>query len=319
MKIEIGANEANQRLDRFLRKLLKDVPLGGIYKSLRCGEITVNGLKKKNNYQLQQGDIVNTSDIVSEKKQREFIKVEDSKLKICYEDKNLLLVEKWPGVLVHSDDNNGEATLTDYVLSYLAEKNQYDPSMELTFAPAPCNRLDRNTSGIVIFGKNFETLQTANEMIKNKDIEKYYYSIVKGRIKDGIYTAYITKDENSNRSKVYDAPKVNSKKIEMEVKSLESCGTYSFIEIKLLTGRSHQLRAHLAYLGNPIIGDTKYGEKKINAYINNKFAVNYQYLYAYKVIFRNCQDKLSYLQNKTVAEALPPVFKKIKNDIFKFD
>lgn len=319
MKIEIGANEANQRLDRFSRKLLKDVPLGGIYKSIRCGEITVNGEKKKNNYTLLPGDIVNTTDIVSEKKDREFIKIQDSKLKICYEDKNLLLVEKWPGVLVHSDDNNGEATLTDYVLSYLSEKNQYDPTTELTFAPAPCNRLDRNTSGIVIFGKNFETLQTANEMIKNRDIEKYYYSIVKGRIKDNVYTAYIAKDEKSNKSKVYDSPKLNAKKIEMEVKTLESCGTYSFIEIKLLTGRSHQLRAHLAFLGNSIIGDTKYGDKKVNAYIFNKFAVNYQYLYAYKIIFRNCQDKLSYLQNKTVAEALPPIFKKIKNDIFKFD
>ena len=318
MKIEIGPNEANQRLDRFLRKWLKDVPLGAIYKSIRCGEINVNGVKKKQNYSLQEGDIVKTIDIVSEKKDKEFIQVE-SNLKMCYEDRNLLLVEKWPGVLVHSNEKSGNPTLTDHVLSYLSEKGEYDPEKEITFSPAPCNRLDRNTSGMVIFGKNFETLKAVNEMIRNRDIDKFYYAVVKGRIKDGTYTAYISKNERENISRVFDKPTPNLKKIEMEVKTEISVGAFSFIDIKLLTGRSHQLRAHLAHLGNPILGDTKYGEKKVNSYIYNKYGVNYQYLYSYKVIFKDCPEKLGYLKGKTIAVALPPVLKKIKNDIFKFE
>ncbi len=124
----------------------------------------------------------------------------------------MVLVEKWPGVLVHSDKKAGEPTLTDYVLSYLYDKGDYTPELEVTFTPAPCNRLDRNTSGIVIFGKNYESLKTLNEMIRDRKIEKYYSSLVKGRIKDGIYEAYISKNEDTNMSKIYNEPKPNTKK-----------------------------------------------------------------------------------------------------------
>lgn len=320
MKVEIGSNEAGQRLDRFLRKWLKDMPLNAIYKSIRKGDVKVNGKKAKENYSLTLGDIVETRDITTEIKQDngKFIQIK-SNLKITYEDENMVLVEKWPGVLVHSDEKDGEPTLTDYVLSYLNEKGDYTPENEITFSPAPCNRLDRNTSGIVIYGKNFESLQLLNEMIRNREIRKFYSAIVKGRIADGIYTAYILKNEDKNISKIYDNPHPGAKPISMDVKSVESCGSYSFIDIELLTGRSHQLRAHLSHLGNPILGDTKYGDSKINSYFRNKYGLNYQYLYAYKLIFKDCPDKFSKLNNKTIAEALPPVFKKIKKDIFKFE
>lgn len=317
MKVEIGSNEAGQRLDRFLRKWLKDVPLNAIYKSIRKGDVKVNGKKAKENYPLTSGDTVETRDITSVTKVDEFIEV-NSNLKITYEDENILLVEKWPGVLVHSDEKDGEPTLTDHVLSYLNKKGDYSPEDEITFSPAPCNRLDRNTSGIVMYGKNFETLQLLNEMIRNREIRKYYSAIVKGRINDGVYTAYILKDGEKNISKIYDSPHLDAKKISMEVKSVESCGTYSFLDIELLTGRSHQLRAHLSYLGNPILGDTKYGDKLINGFFKNRYGLNYQYLYAYKLIFKDCPEKFSQLNNKTIAESLPPVFKKIKKDIFKF-
>ena len=318
-KIEIGSNEAGQRLDKFLRKLLKDVPLSAIFKALRKGDIRVNGKKQKEKYPLQEGDLVEIRYIQSKREVKEnFIQVDASGLKIVFEDENLVIVEKWPGVLVHSDSNSQEPTLTDYVLSYLKNKGDYVPENELTFTPAPCNRLDRNTSGMVIFGKNFESLRLLNEIIREGNVEKYYNTLVKGKVKDGLYTGYILKNETENISKIYDKKVPNSKAIEMEVKTVQTNGAFSFLEINLITGRSHQIRAHLSHLGSPVIGDSKYGDKKINSFFENKFGLNYQYLYAYKLIFRNTSGKLEYLNNKTIAHSLPPIFKKIKNDVFKF-
>ncbi|MFL0247818.1 RluA family pseudouridine synthase [Candidatus Clostridium stratigraminis] len=318
MRIEIGSNEAGQRLDKFIRKWLKDVPLSAIYKRIRKGDIKVNGKKAKEKLFLSEGDIVETKEIVSEYKKDKFQRIENNHLKITYEDENMLIIEKWPGVLVHSDSQSGEPTLTDYVLSYLFDKGDYTPEKEVTFTPAPCNRLDRNTSGIVIFGKNFESLKLLNEMIRERKIKKYYVALVKDRIADKSYEAYISKNEDENISKIYKESKPDTKRIAMEVKTLQSCGTFSFIEMDLITGRSHQLRAHLAFLGNPIVGDTKYGEKKLNSFFVNKYGLNYQFLYAYKLIFKDCPEKLSYMENKTIGESLPPIFKKIKNDVFKF-
>ena len=198
MKIEIGTNEAGQRLDKFLRKLLKDVPLSKIFKALRKGDIRVNGKKQKENYTLLVDDVVEIKYIQSNKEKPEdkFIKVDASGMKITYEDANILVVEKWPNILVHPDAKGKEPSLTDYVLSYLNEKGDYLPENEVTFTPASCNRLDRNTSGIVIFGKNFEALRSVNELIREGNVEKYYNTLVKGKIKDGLYKGYIHKNED---------------------------------------------------------------------------------------------------------------------------
>ena len=197
------------------------------------------------------------------------------------------------------------------------DKGDYIPNESVTFTPSPCNRLDRNTSGIVIYGKNYESLKLLNEMIRDRTVSKYYKAIVKGNIKDGIYRAYICKDNLENISEIYNSHGEDTKEIAMKVKMLKTCGLYSFVELDLITGRSHQLRAHLAYLGNPIIGDRKYGEAKINSFFYNKYGLNYQYLYAYKLNFKNCAEKLNYMENKTITAALPPVFKKIRKDIFE--
>ena len=320
MKIEIGTNEAGQRLDKFLRKLLKDVPLSKIFKALRKGDVRVNGSKQKENYSLQVDDVVEIKYITSKKedKSNKFIKVNATGMKITYEDANILIVEKWPNILVHPDEKGKEPSLTDYVLSYLHAKGDYVPENEVTFTPAPCNRLDRNTSGIVIFGKSFEGLRSVNEMIRDGKVEKYYNALVKGKIKDGLYKGYIHKNEEANISTIFDERIKDSKEIAMEVKTIKTNGAYSFLEINLITGRSHQIRAHLAHLGTPIIGDNKYGDKKLNSFFTNKFGLECQILYAYKVVFRDAPEKISYLTNKTVTESLPPVFKKIKNDVFKF-
>ncbi len=317
MKIVIGPNEAGQRVDKFVRKWLKDVPLSAIFKSFRKGDIKINGKKTKEKYSLVQGDLLETYEIKSKPEKKVFKRVYID-FKVTYEDKNLLILEKWPGVLVHSNGEGDEPTLTDYVLTYLFDKGDYDPEKEVTFTPAPCNRLDRNTSGIVMFGKNFEAIKLLNEMIRKRSIQKYYVALVKGRIKEGIYEGYIYKNEDTNISKVFDTEMPDTKKIAMDVKNIQSCGSFSLIEIDLLTGRSHQLRAHLGHLGNAIVGDSKYGDKQLNSFFNNKYGLDFQFLYAYKMIFKDCPDKLSYLENKTIAESLPPVLKKIKTDVFKF-
>ena len=320
MKIEIGTNEAGQRLDKFLRKYLKDVPLSAIFKALRKGDIRVNGKKQKEKYSLLEGDVIEIrylqSVVTKEKKKPNFQMVDSGSLQVVYEDENMLLVEKWPGVLVHSDKKNGAPTLTDYVLSYLFRKGDYVPENELTFTPASCNRLDRNTSGIVFFGKNFEGLKLLNEMIRERKVKKYYCALVKGKIQPGKYEA--SKDDELNKSTVYDTERPDTKKIKMDVKVLQTNGAFSLLEIELITGRSHQLRAHLAHLGNPIVGDFKYGDNKMNSFFENKFGLTYQFLYAYKVTFKEVPEKFDYLKNKTIAQGLPPMFKKIKKDVFKF-
>lgn len=327
MIINISSNESGQRLDKFLKKYLKNIPLNGIYKHIRKKDIRVNGEKSQENYILQDGDVVELNKYVridglkglKEEKVKRFTSVDSSSLKITYEDKNILVVEKWPGVLVHQDSKNGEATLTDYVLSYLNEKGDYKPENEITFTPAPCNRLDRNTSGIVVFGKSYEGLKGINKIIRENNVRKYYIALVKGKIAEGLHEAYIKKNEENNISKVYKEPGKDRKKIAMDVKVLETVGAYSLLDINLITGRSHQLRAHLAELGNPIIGDPKYGDRKLNSYFDNKYALKFQYLYAYKLIFNNLDDTLSYLENKTIVETLPPIFKKIKKDVLRFN
>lgn len=318
--MEIGPNEAGQRLDKFLKKYLKDVPLSAIYKALRKGDIRVNGKKGKETTIIAVGDAIEIRYIQSTAPTTKKAMVETEALfKVTYEDENLLLVEKWPGILVHGDQKSKEVTLTDQVLAYLREKGQYDPETETTFAPSPVNRLDRNTSGIVIYGKNYEALKALNEMMRDRDIEKIYVALVKGRIADGVYTGYIEKDRVGNKSTVHEKDGSFRREIRTQVTNLQSNGLFSFVELDLLTGRSHQLRAHLAALGHPIVGDAKYGDKEINDYFKNKFALHFQYLYAYKVTFKNPPEALSYLKNKVVAEKLPPIFKSIRNDVFKFD
>ena len=316
MKLEIGKNEAGQRLDKFLRKWLQDVPLSGIYRAIRKGDIKVNGKKAKEKYFLLEGDIVNAEYITSKETTSKFKRINNDFLKIIYEDSNMLLVEKWPGVLVHSDKNSKDATLTDYVLSHLYDRGEFNPEEEVTFTPSPCNRLDRNTSGIVIYGKNYESLKLLNEMIRERSIKKYYIALVIGKIKDGVYEGYIKKDRTNNKSSVSNALEKNSKKVSMRVKNVNTCGIYSLIELELITGRSHQLRAHLAYSGNAIVGDSKYGVSNINSFFYNKYGLDYQYLYAYKLNFRSCPEKLNYMENKTITEGLPPILKKIRKDIF---
>ena len=225
MRIEIGSNEAGQRLDKFIKKYLKDVPLSAIYKALRKGDIRVNGARGKEKDMLNLGDIIEIKYLESKSPDQpnKFMEVVPE-FKVTFEDDNVLMVEKWPGILVHRDLDAKEPTLTDHVLSYLKEKGEYSPENEMTFAPSPVNRLDRTTSGIVIYGQNFEALKALNEMMRERDIEKKYVALVKGRVKDGIYKAYIEKREDQNKSLISLENSPSRREIAMEVKTLESSG-----------------------------------------------------------------------------------------------
>ena len=203
-------------------------------------------------------------------------------------------------------------------MAYLYDKGEYNPNEEKTFSPSPCNRLDRNTEGLVVFAKNYETLKEMNEGIKNGTVKKFYSTIVNGKLKDGVYTAYVVKNQSSNRVSVSENRTAGSKEIITGITTEESTGQFSLLQIELITGRSHQIRAHLSYMGNPIVGDPKYGDKKMNSIFKDKFGLEGQLLIANKLQLGGFFGRLSYLNGKTVTMPLSPLFKKIKNDVFKF-
>lgn len=317
-EILITSNEAGQRLDRFLRKYLVSMPLSTIYKAIRKKDICVNGNKSSEKYLLNEGDIVEfyfDFENMKKEKKLDFLSVSYD-FKVAYEDDNILVVEKSANLLVHPDEGKG-VTLTEQVLSFLYDKGQYNPNEEKTFSPSPCNRLDRNTMGLVIYAKNYEALKSVNEAIRDDGVEKHYVALVSGRLLDDTYRAYIQKDTKTNKVKVTENSVKGSKEITTKVRILDSVGLFSYIDIDLITGRSHQIRAHLAWLGNPIIGDPKYGDKKMNTFFKEKYGLESQYLVAYKLIFRRCPEYLKYLEGKTITMAMPALYKKIKSDVFK--
>lgn len=327
-EIRIGLNEKNQRLDKFLRKLFKDVELSLIFKDIRKGNIKVNGKKESIDYKLQDGDVLRIFgyhyDI--KKKQDEIvnIKFDDAnyqKPKVCYEDKNLLVVVKEKDVLVHSNGDNEVNDLTKNVRLYLSKSGEYIPEKNLTFSPSPVNRLDRNTYGLVMFGKNNISLNELTCFVRERKVNKYYKVLVEGKIKNGIYKAYIKKDSKLNKSVVCNKKDEFSKEIIMEVKNIDTNGIVSLLDIKLITGRSHQIRSHLKFLGNSIIGDLKYGNKEIKNFFFNKYGVENQLLFAYKLEFNEIDEnmELNYLNGKVIVMPLPSQFKRIIKQEFKIN
>lgn len=321
-QILIGVNEKGQRLDRFLRKLFKNVELNVIFKDIRKGNIKVNGKKQKIDYKLLENDVVRIFGYHYLIEEKEKINLEDEnyvKPRVCFEDSNILVVIKDENTVVHSNGDDDINDLTKNIRVYLSKKGEYIPEKNLVFSPSPVNRLDRNTCGLVIFGKNNFALNELNYLIRNRKISKYYQALIEGKIKDGIYKAYIKKDSNSNKSIVTKHETEGSKYIEMEVKTLDTNGVVSLVEINLITGRSHQIRSHFKFLKNPLVGDPKYGNKDLSSYFFNKYGVENQLLFAYKLLF-NGIDKdmnLNYLNNKVVVMAFPQQFKKIVKQEFK--
>ena len=235
--------------------------------------------------------------------------------KVLYEDNHVLIVYKPAGLLVHEDKNESVNTLTNQVLSYLVNKNELDLSRENTFMPGPVHRLDRNTSGIVIFGKTLVALQVLNEMIKQRHcIEKSYLTICKGKVNQKRnLKGYIVKLDDQAQVKLVSKDYPGALTMETIVKPVKYNNDYSKVEVTLVTGRMHQIRVHLSSIDHPIIGDRKYGDFELNKFVKKEFGLNHQLLHAYKIRFVKSFGILAYLQDKEIVCPVPKLFEKIEN------
>ena len=320
VKITIGKNEENQRLDRFLRKYFKSASLSYVYKLIRK-DVKVNGKRAKEETMLELGDelVIYISPEEAERYSARKETVKGKKqFKVLYEDENILAAEKPFGLLTHGDRNEKKNHLANQVLSYLIEEGKYDPRVERTFTPAPANRLDRNTTGLVLFGKNSEALRQLNHMIREKGyVSKYYMTIVKGIVKEPLYLKdKMEKDHDENVVKVMDLSEDGGKVMETVARPLAAAHGYTLLEVELVTGRTHQIRAHLAAAGYPIIGDAKYGNQQFNRMIEKKFGLTTQFLHAYRLHFEKGSGILEYLEGKEIISDLPDNLKRIKEEIF---
>ena len=317
-KIQITENDANQRIDKYIKKLLVNAPTNFIYKMFRKKDIKVNGKKVNEKYILKNNDVVEM--FLYEDKFKEFTATKDiynvkKTFKVLYEDNHVLIVYKPAGLLVHEDKNESVNTLTNQVLSYLDNKNELDLSRENTFMPGPVHRLDRNTSGIVIFGKTLAALQVLNEMIKQRHcIEKSYLTICKGKVNQKRnLKGYIVKLDDQAQVKLVSKDYPGALTMETIVKPVKYNNDYSKVEVTLITGRMHQIRVHLSSIDHPIIGDRKYGDFELNKFVKKEFGLNHQLLHAYKIRFVKSFGILAYLQDKEIVCPVPKLFEKIEN------
>ncbi len=296
----ISQNDCDKRLDKFLQKSVPLLPQSLMYRYIRTKRIKVNGKRSQISYRLKEADTVElyiNDEFFTKSSDFGFLSVSGN-IKVVYEDENILLVNKPQGLVVHEDNSNSPDTLINRVKRYLYDKKEYNPDDELSFAPALCNRIDRNTCGIVIVAKNAPSLRILNEKIKNRELTKKYLCIVVGTPpkKSDTLTNYLLKDSAKNTVKIYDKPIKDSKTIITKYTLLKTKGELSLLEVDLKTGRTHQIRAHLSYIGNCLLGDGKYG---INA-INKKYGLKHQALCAYKLCFNFKSDAevLNYLNGK---------------------
>ena len=300
----ITGNDAGQRLDRFLGKAAPLLPTSLMQKGIRTKNIKVNGKRAERGQRLCNGDVVRLylDDRYFEKPAPDsgWKKVTAPKLHVVYEDSQILLVDKRPGIAVHPHDGAEYGrTLIDQIQAYLYARGEWDPKQEHAFAPALCNRIDRNTGGIVIAAKNAETLRIINEKIRDREIDKRYLCVTLGRPRppEGEVSCFLLKDEQKKQVSVYHRPVPGGKTAVTRYRTLETRGELSLLEVQLLTGRTHQIRATMADLGCPLLGDGKYG----NGAANRRYGETRQALYSYRLTFDFPTDAglLEYLRGRS--------------------
>ena len=319
-EVNITGKEENQRLDKFLLKYFNNAPKSFVYKMLRKKRIKFNGKKAEGNEIIKNGDklqmYIAPETMDSLMSEKEIVKAERH-FGIVYEDYNILVVSKPAGLLSHPESSADKNTLIDQILYYLYEKGEYDMSKESSFTPAICNRLDRNTGGIVIAGKNLAAVQAVNKAIAQRKIKKYYITMVRGEFtQEKELFGYHVKDELTNTVKVLKKEAPGAKKIFTKVKPIAVKDNFSLLEIDLITGKSHQIRAHLKSMGYPVIGDRKYGEMRVNTRFKDKYGLNNQFLFAYKIAWHENEGVMAYLNGKEFTAVLPDYIENIKRDYF---
>lgn len=301
---EIKANDANQRLDKFIRKSLPNLPQSLMYKYIRKKRIKVNSKRAEISTILNVGDVVdmyiNDEFFVKPETRYDFMGA-PRKLDILYEDGNIMLLDKKAGLLCHPDDKEYVDTLITRIKKYLYEKGEYKPDDENSFTPALVNRIDRNTGGIVIAAKNAESLRIMNAQMKQRtNLKKYYLCVCHGIMErdSGLLEGYLLKDEKKNTVRILKAPCEGAKEVRTKYKVLgrDFDKQLSLVEVELVTGRTHQIRAHFASIGHPLLGDGKYGTNKLN----KDFGYRKQCLYSYKLVFMFDETAgiLSYLNSR---------------------
>ena len=309
-ELTIGKNDAGQRLDRFVAKNLPLLPPALLQKYIRLKRIKVNGRGAKRDVRLNPGDVLQLyiNDEFFDKPNEEnlFLTLFQPKVDIIYEDENLLLADKRPGMVVHADEREKVNTLINHIQAYLYQKKEWNPKRENAFVPALCNRIDRNTGGIVIAAKNAETLRIINEKIRLHELEKSYLCVTVGRPKPvkGKIEGFLLKDELKKQVAFYRRPVPGGRSAVTLYRTLESRGELSLVECRLLTGRTHQIRVSMAEIGCPLLGDGKYGDGDAN----RRYHETRQALYSYKLAFPLPTDAgiLNYLRGREFTAAAVP-------------
>ncbi len=302
-EMTIKKNDAGQRLDRFLSKALPLLPAALAQKYIRTKRVKVNGGRAQRDQRLQEGDTlqlyINDEFFDKPSEENMFLTLFKPHLTVLYEDEHLLLADKPQGLVVHADETEKVNTLINHIQAYLYQKREWNPKRENAFTPALCNRIDRNTGGIVIAAKDAETLRILNAKIRNRELDKRYLCVTVGRPKatQGRAECFLLKDEKKKQVAVYHHPIPGGKTAVTDYRVLESRGELSLLEIGLETGRTHQIRATMADLGCPLLGDGKYGRGDVN----RRYSETRQALYAYRLTFDLPTDAgiLNYLRGRT--------------------
>lgn len=307
----IEENEAGQRFDKYLAKRMKDAPKSFFYKMMRKKNITLNGKKATGNEKLQKGDEVKLflSDETFEKfcGKQETVYAQCT-LDVIYEDEDILLINKPVGMLSQPSDGK-DASLVEYLIGYLLKNGAISEENLKTFKPSVCNRLDRNTSGMVAAGKSLAGLQELSAMFHDRTIHKDYLCLVDGVLKEEKYIkGYLQKDNKCNKVMIYAKQQGDALPIETKYTPLGNNGKVTLLMVRLITGRTHQIRAHLASIGHPIIGDGKYGREELNHRYRQRYHLKHQLLHAYKLTFPEMKGKLQRLSGQTFYAEIPEVF-----------
>ena len=302
-EFSVTKNDAGQRLDRWLAKTVPLLPAQLAHKYIRLKRVKLNGRGSAGDVRLAEGNLIqlyiNDEFFDTPSRENAFLSIFKPQLDILYEDEHLLLVDKKPGIVVHPDDREKINTLITHIQAYLYQKKEWSPYAENAFAPALCNRIDRNTGGIVIAAKTASALRVMNQKIKDRELEKYYLCIIHGTISplSGTLEHILLKDEATNQVSVHYKAVPGGRTAITRYRTVKTANGLSLMECELVTGRTHQIRAQFAAAGHPLLGDGKYGRERDNARYDRKF----QALYSYKLVFSFTTDGevLEYLNGRS--------------------